>query len=55
MLSSFLVCFSLDSKKREDRPLLYYAIRRFFRMAPLFYVVLIVNLGLKYLSPQYSP
>jgi peptidoglycan/LPS O-acetylase OafA/YrhL len=42
VVSAFTLCLSTDSRKRdESTPLLNYFIRRFFRIAPLFYVWII--------------
>jgi peptidoglycan/LPS O-acetylase OafA/YrhL len=54
MISAFTLCLSLDAKREERYPLLNYFIRRFFRIAPLFYLVIIVNLILKHVSAPYS-
>jgi peptidoglycan/LPS O-acetylase OafA/YrhL len=43
VVSAFTLCLSMDSRKeREATPLLNYVIRRFFRIAPLFYLWMIV-------------
>jgi len=45
---------SLDRKQTEHHPLANYFIRRFFRIAPLFYVLILFNLFLKHVAPAQS-
>jgi peptidoglycan/LPS O-acetylase OafA/YrhL len=54
MVSAFTLCLSLDEKRRERYPIFNYFIRRFFRIAPLFYVVILVNLLARIFAPFYS-
>lgn len=43
VLSAFTLSLSMNSRKDESNPLRNYFIRRFFRIAPLFYVVMIAT------------
>jgi peptidoglycan/LPS O-acetylase OafA/YrhL len=53
LISAFTLCMSLDYKKaNENRPLLNFFIRRFFRIAPLFYTAIIANLFYQGLAPR---
>ena len=54
MISAFTLALSLDSERREQHPLSNYFIRRFFRIAPLFYLVIVCNLALESIAPSYS-
>ena len=54
VISSFTLCLSLDVERREHYPLSNYFLRRFFRIAPLFYAVIIVNLLLLRIAPEHS-
>jgi peptidoglycan/LPS O-acetylase OafA/YrhL len=52
MVSAFSLCLSLDQRTRaERRPLLNYAIRRFFRIAPMFYLAVLIYLLKPYVLP----
>lgn len=43
VVSAFTLCLSMDARKRdESTPLLNYYLRRFFRIAPLFYVWIVL-------------
>jgi peptidoglycan/LPS O-acetylase OafA/YrhL len=45
IVSAFSLCLSLDQRRRVERhPILNYAIRRFFRIAPMFYVAIVIYL-----------
>ena len=46
--SAYTLCLSADRRGDESRPLLKYAIRRFFRIAPLYYV----GIGVYYVVAQ---
>ena len=54
MISAFTLCLSLDGKRQEVHSLSNYFIRRFFRIAPLFYVLIVVNVLVKHIAPHYS-
>ncbi len=54
IVSAFTLCMSLDRKQNEHHPLANYFIRRFFRIAPLFYVVVLANLFLRQVAPAQS-
>ena len=52
MVSAFSLCLSLDQRRRdENRPLLNYAIRRLFRIAPMFYLAVVIYLLKPYILP----
>ncbi len=51
MVSAFTLLLSLDSRKAERRPILNLFIRRFFRIAPLFYVAMMLNFLLSTQAP----
>lgn len=54
VLSALTLCFSLNSRKRnESQPVLYFFIRRFFRIAPLFYLAIIFYQFPFDLNPSY--
>jgi peptidoglycan/LPS O-acetylase OafA/YrhL len=55
MISAFTLCLSLDGERRERHPLANYFVRRFFRIAPLFYVVILVTMTLKRFFPSHIP
>ncbi|MGH6761886.1 MAG: acyltransferase family protein [Phyllobacterium sp.] len=42
VVSAFSLCLSMPKHERDPRPILGFAIRRFFRIAPLFYAVAIL-------------
>jgi len=42
LFTGFSICYTLKSRQMEERPYLSFYIRRFFRVAPLFYLLLIV-------------
>lgn len=42
ILSAFSLCFSMDSRRGEPRLIQRFYIRRFFRIAPLFYLMLLI-------------
>lgn len=53
LLSAFTLFLSYQQRSRtDDRPILFFWIRRFFRIAPLFYAVLIVNLFWRGMGPR---
>jgi peptidoglycan/LPS O-acetylase OafA/YrhL len=44
IVSAFSLCLSLDQRSRNERhPFINYAIRRFFRIAPLFYLAIMAE------------
>jgi exopolysaccharide production protein ExoZ len=52
IVSAFSLCLSLDQRRRQEhRPLLNFALRRFFRIAPLFYVAMAVYLLKPFVLP----
>jgi peptidoglycan/LPS O-acetylase OafA/YrhL len=51
MISAFTLCLSLDGVRREANPLFNYFIRRFFRIAPLFYFMIIATHVFEHLTP----
>jgi peptidoglycan/LPS O-acetylase OafA/YrhL len=52
LVSAFSLCLSLDVRTRnERRPLVNYAIRRFFRIAPLFYLAVAIYLIKPFVLP----
>ena len=55
IISGFGIFFSLDTKRYEDNRSLKFYIRRIFRIAPLFYVVLIYYLAISLIVYQYLP
>lgn len=55
VVSAFTLCYSLDRRKQEHRPLRNFYIRRFFRIAPLFYLVILINFLLRFIAPDLSP
>lgn len=45
VLSAFTLCLSMDQRKAdESKPVINYFIRRFFRIAPLFYAFIIITI-----------
>jgi len=42
VVSAFSLCLSMPVHDREVRPMLGFALRRFFRIAPLFYLMILV-------------
>lgn len=52
MVSAFTLYLSLDSRKTESRPILNFFLRRFFRIAPLFYIAMFANLLISTHYPQ---
>lgn len=42
VVSAFSLCLSMPVHDREVRPMLGFALRRFFRIAPLFYLIIVV-------------
>jgi peptidoglycan/LPS O-acetylase OafA/YrhL len=42
VVSAFSLCLSMPVHDREVRPMLGFALRRFFRIAPLFYLIILV-------------
>ena len=55
MVSAFTLYLSLDSPRKEHHRLSNFFIRRFFRIAPLFYLAILLNMLLYSLKPHYSP
>nr|WP_278524547.1 acyltransferase [Brucella anthropi] len=43
VVSAFSLCLSMPGHSKEQRPLIGFALRRFFRIAPLFYVMIAVS------------
>ncbi|MFT9296220.1 MAG: hypothetical protein ABF544_10880, partial [Acetobacter orientalis] len=41
VISSFSLCLSMAGHQKEKYPLVGFALRRFFRIAPLFYVMIL--------------
>jgi peptidoglycan/LPS O-acetylase OafA/YrhL len=54
MVSAFTLYLSLDSRRREHHPLANFFVRRFFRIAPMFYVAILANLLLRTWKPARS-
>lgn len=55
IVSAFSLCLSLAQRRKEERrPNLNYAIRRFFRIAPLFYLAVVVYLTKPFWLPATS-
>jgi peptidoglycan/LPS O-acetylase OafA/YrhL len=54
MVSAFTLYRSLDSPRREHYPISNFFIRRFFRIAPAFYLAIFANILLYALKPNYS-
>jgi peptidoglycan/LPS O-acetylase OafA/YrhL len=54
MISAFTLYLSLDGGRREQHPWTNYFIRRFFRIAPLFYLVIAADVLLRYIAPAFS-
>jgi len=52
IISAFTLFYSMQNRKEEGRPLLNFYIRRFFRIAPLYYFVIILNLFYQGLAPR---
>lgn len=58
IVSALTLCFSLDSRlRKETKPILYFFIRRYLRIAPLFYLAIICyqfpyNLHANYYAPN---
>ena len=52
MVSAFTLFLSLDSKKSERHPIRNFFIRRFFRIAPLFYLAMAANFVLSHYTPH---
>ena len=50
VISAFTLCLSIDNRKDESNKTIKFYLRRFFRIAPLFYFMLIVHLLNNYLS-----
>lgn len=48
VISAFTLCLSVDARAREPQPRLSFYLRRFFRIAPLFYVWLFVHVALRF-------
>ncbi len=55
VLSAFTLCLSLDSRKQESYELSNYFLRRFFRVAPMFYLAICANLALIRFVPVWNP
>ncbi len=43
VISAFTLCLSMDSRQDEATPIMNYFLRRFFRIAPLFYIWIIIS------------
>ena len=54
MISAFTLYLSLDGRRTEQHPWTNYFLRRFFRIAPLFYLVIVANVLLRYIAPAFS-
>jgi peptidoglycan/LPS O-acetylase OafA/YrhL len=56
IVSAFTLCYSASLRKENERyPLSNYFIRRFFRIAPLFYLAVAANLLLQSVAPAVNP
>jgi peptidoglycan/LPS O-acetylase OafA/YrhL len=55
LVSALTLCFSLDRKKNESKPTLYFFIRRFFRIAPMFYLAIVFFLMYPCMQEHYNP
>ena len=55
IISAFTLCLSLDSRKQEYYELSNYFLRRFFRVAPMFYFAICANLALIRFVPVWNP
>jgi peptidoglycan/LPS O-acetylase OafA/YrhL len=54
LVSALTLCFSLNLRKQnESKPLLYFFIRRFFRIAPMFYLAIVFFLLYMHMKPSY--
>jgi peptidoglycan/LPS O-acetylase OafA/YrhL len=54
VISAFTLCYSFDVRpKAESHPLANYFVRRFFRIAPLYYLAIIGNVLINGLGPSY--
>lgn len=52
ILSAFTLFLSLRERRHESKEMVNYFIRRYFRIAPLFYIALLANVIFRYLSDQ---
>jgi peptidoglycan/LPS O-acetylase OafA/YrhL len=52
IVSAFTLCYSLDNRKKEHHPLTNYFLRRFFRIAPLFYIAIGLNFFSHWIAPE---
>jgi peptidoglycan/LPS O-acetylase OafA/YrhL len=54
IISAFTLCLSLDLPRSEKQRLRNFYLRRFFRIAPLFYVVFVLNVAASFVGPAFS-
>lgn len=52
IISAFTLCLSLDGRRPEHYPLSNYFLRRFFRIAPLFYLAIVMNVVATHYAPE---
>lgn len=53
VLSAYTLCLSFDRRKQESRPLLYFYVRRYFRIAPLYYLGILLYFGVNAIMARY--
>jgi peptidoglycan/LPS O-acetylase OafA/YrhL len=51
VVSAFTLFLSLDNRRREHRPVLNFFLRRFFRLAPMFYLAIVIT---HFLLPEFA-
>ncbi|WP_033316167.1 acyltransferase [Pseudochrobactrum sp. AO18b] len=54
VVSAFSLCLSMPGHAKEERPILGFALRRFFRIAPLFYIFVIISSFFNPAGVEYS-
>ena len=50
IISAFTLFYTFDLRKNENKAILKFYLRRFFRIAPLFYTAIVINLAYRHLS-----